>query len=413
MAQRFDRSTFSRPVKTPAGYLRCDAYLTRAGIFTYKDSAGNTVRELRKPSEVFSGDSIATLSMAPVTDDHPSERVDATNSRKYSVGSVGSDLEKDGDYLRGSVMVTDQATIDKIEKEDKQELSCGYTCEVDPTPGVFNGEHYDAVQKNIVYNHLALVSVGRAGPEVKLRIDSAAMVDEPKGKLSMTESEIAALKAKTVELQAKLDASETAGTKGGAGSKPQKTKLMKVGDKDFEVGEELADAMEEWMKDAGTMLGKTMLEKDASKAKADALEDKVQQLKAKDADPTRIQELVRARVSLEKNAARVLGDETKIDGMTDEDIKKAIVLKVSPEAKLDSVSSTYLQGRYDAAIESVEQDSFGKFAQVVSSATKTDGVEDKFDAAAAKQRFLDRSQNAWKETAVTGISKKQLTGAKA
>lgn len=421
--QRFDRSAFSKPVKTPAGFLRCEAYLTRAGIFTYKDAAGNTVKELRKPSEVFAGKSISTLTMAPLCDDHPSERVDSTNAKKYSVGSVGTDLEKDGDFLRGSVMVTDQATIDKVEKEDKQELSCGYTCEVDPTPGTWNGEHYDAVQKNIVYNHLALVSVGRAGPDVKLRLDSAAMVDEPQGKLSMTEAEIKDLKAENARLRAdsakpvkeveseNSDTSETAGTKGGAGAPAQKTKMMKIGDKDFDVPQKLADAMEEWMKDAGTMLGKTMLEKDASKAKSDAKDDEIKKLRVQLSNPEKLQEAVRARVALEKNAFRVLGDDIKTDSMSDDEIKKAIVLKVSPEAKLDAVSDIYLQGRYDAAVESASTNTFASFARNVSSASPK--TEDKFDAADAKKRFLERSQNAWKTDTVNGVTKKQITGAKA
>ncbi len=401
VAQRFDRSSFSRPVKSPSGYLRAEAYLTRAGIFTYRDANGNTVRELRKPSEVFRGDSIATLSLAPLCNDHPPVRVDSTNAKTYSVGTVGNDLEKDGDYLRGSVMITDQTTIDQIEKEDKQELSCGYTCEVDPTPGIYNGEHYDAQQKNIVYNHLALVAVGRAGPEVKLRLDSAAMVDEPKGNLSMTEAEITALKAENAKLRT------------DAAAKPT-SRAMKIGDAQFDMPNEMADAVEQWMKDAGTMLGKTMLEKDSSKAKSDALEDEVKKLRADKADPTKIADAVKARVALEKNAARVLGEDTKTDGMSDEEIKKAIVLKVSPEAKLDGASATYLQGRYDAAVESASQDSFASFAKNVAGTAKTDSTEDKTDAVASKARFLERSQNAWRTDAVNGVSKKQITtGAKA
>jgi uncharacterized protein len=391
--QRFDRSNFSKPVLTPAGYLRCEAYLTRAGIFTYKDAAGNTIKELRKPSEVFAGKSIATLTMAPLCDDHPDERVDSTNAKKYSVGSVGSDLEKDGDYLRGSVMITDQTTIDKVEKEDKQELSCGYTCEVDPTPGTWNGEHYDAVQKNIVYNHLALVTVGRAGPEVKLRLDSAAMVDEPQGKLSMTEAEITALKAENEKLRK------------DAAAKPT-SRSMKIGDTDFDMPNEMADAIEEWMKDAGGLLGKTMLEK--SQAKGDALEAEVKKLK----DPAKLQEAVKARVALEKQASRVLGDEIKVDSMSDDEIKKAVVLKVNPEAKLDGRDPVYVDARYDAAIESSKDEptsSFVSFAKKVGAAVQ----EDKVDADDAKARFLKRSQDAWKTDAVNGVTKKQITGAKA
>ena len=38
---------------TPEGFLTCDANVTRAGVFDYKDDRGQTIRELRSPEEVF------------------------------------------------------------------------------------------------------------------------------------------------------------------------------------------------------------------------------------------------------------------------------------------------------------------------------------------------------------------------
>lgn len=65
-------------------------------------------------------------------------------------------------------MVSDGPTIKLIE-DGKRELSAGYTCDLDWTPGKTpSGEAYDAVQKNIRINHVAIVQRGRAGQQVRI-----------------------------------------------------------------------------------------------------------------------------------------------------------------------------------------------------------------------------------------------------
>ena len=39
------------------------------------------------------------------------------------------------------------------------------------TPGEYNGQKYDAIQKNITNNHIAIVWKGRAGKNASLRLD--------------------------------------------------------------------------------------------------------------------------------------------------------------------------------------------------------------------------------------------------
>jgi hypothetical protein len=57
---------------------------------------------------------------------------------------------------------------------ERKEISLGYTCQLDPTPGIFKGQAYDAVQKNIEINHVALgpKGWGRAGADCAIRNDS-------------------------------------------------------------------------------------------------------------------------------------------------------------------------------------------------------------------------------------------------
>lgn len=180
LVSRFDVAEIGKPVRTPQGFLRVPAYLTRVGVFTYKRADGTTIRELRPAEEVFREESLATLSSAPVTDLHPTEMVSPTNVRKLRVGHVGEAVRKDGRLVAAHITVEDHEIIAKVEKGERREISCGYQCRIDATPGVHEGERYDVVQRDIVYNHAALGprNWGRAGNDVCLRVDSNDQPDE-------------------------------------------------------------------------------------------------------------------------------------------------------------------------------------------------------------------------------------------
>lgn len=83
-----------------------------------------------------------------------------------TVGSLGTDAEFDGTYLTNSLFVNAQNAIDVIESGQQRELSAGYHYTADMTAGNFNGTAYDGVMRDIVFNHVALVEDGRAGPDV-------------------------------------------------------------------------------------------------------------------------------------------------------------------------------------------------------------------------------------------------------
>jgi hypothetical protein len=169
---RFDVGTFSKAKRTKQGYLKADAYLTRTGIFEYIQD-NKIIKELRPPEEVFKEDSIDTLRSSPATEDHPPKFLDVKNTSGLTVGYVSEEINKQDIYLKALLTVTDEKTIQKIDNKEKTQISCGYTCEIDKTPGTYNGERYDQIQRNIEYNHVAIVSRGRAGSEVAIKMDSA------------------------------------------------------------------------------------------------------------------------------------------------------------------------------------------------------------------------------------------------
>ena len=75
-------------------------------------------------------------------------------------------MEFESPYLIADMSVWDVDAIAGIETDTVRELSCSYHYTADMTPGVFEGQTYDGVMRNISGNHVALVQSGRAGSDV-------------------------------------------------------------------------------------------------------------------------------------------------------------------------------------------------------------------------------------------------------
>ena len=86
--------------------------------------------------------------------------------RDLTIGSTGTDGVFEHPYLKNSLVIWDAGAIARIENKETQELSCGYRYKPVMTPGIYEGVAYDGVMTEIVMNHIALVSVGRAGKDV-------------------------------------------------------------------------------------------------------------------------------------------------------------------------------------------------------------------------------------------------------
>jgi hypothetical protein len=75
---------------------------------------------------------------------------------------------RDGEYIRVPLVLMDQKMIDAFENGTKQ-LSLGYSCDIEVCDGVTpDGEPYDAIQRAIRINHLALVPLARGGDQLVL-----------------------------------------------------------------------------------------------------------------------------------------------------------------------------------------------------------------------------------------------------
>ena len=90
----------------------------------------------------------------------------AEPQKEFVVGATGSNASYQAPYLKNSLVVWDAVAIALVESDEQKELSSAYRYRADMTPGKFEGVAYDGVMRDIRGNHVALVEVGRAGPDV-------------------------------------------------------------------------------------------------------------------------------------------------------------------------------------------------------------------------------------------------------
>jgi hypothetical protein len=175
MELRFDTGGITKYEITPEGYLRAWGTIARVGVQTYYNADGTPRRELRLPEEVSDPESLASFGLKPHTNTHPPEFLNSKNTKLYQTGSTDSTVFYDRGFVRVAINVTDQEVIDEIASGKKQQLSAGYGCELDFTPGTWRGQKYDAIQRRIRGNHVSSVELGRAGEDVKMHVDTLAL----------------------------------------------------------------------------------------------------------------------------------------------------------------------------------------------------------------------------------------------
>lgn len=382
---RQDTSPLSKVSFTPQGFAKIEGRLTRTGVLTYRHADGTITRELRHPDDVFRDDSLSSLGGAPVTDLHPKALVNSRNVQQLGAGHVAEgSVRRDGQFVEGTLTVTRQDLIDKVRGGDRRELSCGYTCDdVIREDGEFEGVAYDHRQVGITYNHVAVgpVGWGRAGSEVALRVDSSDGDTQLPGAV------------------ARLDQQET------------KTMKIRIDGVDFEFeNETTAQAVQNAMKTRDDNLASVTGERDAVKAKLDGVTKELDETKAKldtATDPKTVQARIDARVSLQSQAAPILGKEHKFDDQTDRQIREAVLSKIAPAVKCDGQSDDYVAAAYSTAV-SMHKPADGQTpnnSQTVQSQLnngRADGSEDEATEK-ARQDAHAAGRDAWKQPLRTSL----------
>ena len=316
--QRYDFAQL-KATKTDEGFLVDTPIVGRVGIQSYMNSDGSIRKEYRPAEEVFHPDALASMVGKPITDAHPNGKVTAANFKKLTIGTILGAGKQDGDNVRVDIIIQDAEAIIKAEKGGVRELSLGYTVDLDETPGEFNGEKYDAIQKNIRVNHLALVPKGRAG-NARLNLDRFDAV-------AFTE-DVMSDKLGRVRLDNGIE---------------------------YDAAPEVVHALDKLRDDAA--LFKTNVdtansqietlagERDTLKDRVDGFAAELAKVKTDALESARAE--IKARTELDKAAE---GFKVDCAGKSDREVKEAVIKAVRADADLAGKSDEYVNAAFDMSV---------------------------------------------------------------
>ena len=274
------------------------------------------------------------------------------------------------------MLITDAQAIAAM-KAGKAELSCGYVCDLEDAPGVTpEGERYDSIQRNIRGNHVALVAQGRAGKEVRVRVDSAAMVVDAEPGTPACD-DVAKVGGAVVA------SSSTSESESGAN-----VIKLKLDSAEFEVDEKVANAVNAALAKAKADTEAQTARADAAVADAKAARDELA------AAPAKIKAQVETRSALETNARKVLGAEAKLDGLSDGEVMKAAAEKFHGK-KFDGKGDAYVAAMFDIALENAGRPSAVDAARAGTAPARADSAAPSLADAQAK--YFAAQRDAWKK----------------
>lgn len=368
-----DAVTVAGTRRTGDGYLVADAKAVRTGIQTYLGAEVGKpemaiVRVYRSEDEVRNTDSLRSFSHAPVTVDHPSVSVNAENWKDFAVGEVSTAATWDGNRISLPLILKDAKAIEAV-TGGKRELSAGYTCDLDWTAGTTaDGQAFDAQQKNIRANHVAIVDRGRAGAECRIGDADphkwgASPILPTTDKETITMSD--ALRTVVV------DGLSVSTTDQGAQAIAKLQKDLESSAAKFT--------------DAEATHARAIAAKDAELAKAHAERDAE---KAKVLDAAALDARVQARADL-IDAAKKVAPKIETKGLSDADIRKAAVVAVRGADAIKDKSEAYIDAAFDLLKDVKPADPIRQVLQ--SGIQSADGLT----SDAAYNQMLERDRNAW------------------
>jgi hypothetical protein len=428
---RFDRSSITGNwVETPEGFLHIRATFARTGCQTYSNPDGSQRVEYRPESEVARQDSFLSLGGLPVTLEHPPQLLTPDTARQYQRGASGTHVVYDNGFVHGTVVLTDREAIEAVKCGDATELSVGYRCEYDATPGVApDGTRYDGVQRAISGNHHAITCKGRAGSEVRLHFDSADADDQP---IVAVSADLIPSFEDTSMATSSQPATDRTDMKTHAGKTDAKAKAKAEEEMDPEAME--GDDDQEKEDGYGMPKGKktrgdsatpgrsvpwevykaTVDDLAASELRFDSLSEQLAELEqlvaertdsAPEPDPELINQLVAERVDVLEKAGELIGKRERHDGLSNREVM--VLALEAADVRIDGIegrSDEYIAARFDAAFENAEKIPYAPNAanllarQLQGLTTpRNDSNGDGIAAAAAEHR--QAVANAWQATA--------------
>ena len=223
-----------------------DNPISKEGVFPYLGktliAAGfpgldpDTAYPVYRPGEELARqETIDSFKLVPWIINHTHLGEGAADTDRTGIGGiVGEQVYYRDGVLYGNLKVFGNAQKQAIYKDGLKELSIGYTAKFDRTPGMWQGESYEFIQRGIMGNHLASVRDGRSGPDIRVfDAKEIAMDEETKArldKLDMQIGELMALVKAKVEKDAKAADEGEGGEGEGGEKKPDETKAADEGE---------------------------------------------------------------------------------------------------------------------------------------------------------------------------------------
>lgn len=154
-----------------------DNPLSKVGVFPY---LGKTISDELEPNKVYyvlrpedelsKEETLETFKLIPIVDDHTmlgNKEGMQPAEEKGVHGTSGMDVYYKDGIIYGDLKIFSESLKEEIEN-GKKELSMGYFCDYELKNGEYEGQPYQAIQRNIRANHIALVQEGRMGADVRV-----------------------------------------------------------------------------------------------------------------------------------------------------------------------------------------------------------------------------------------------------
>lgn len=304
---------------TPEGYLKCvNVRLGKAPqvrqYYAYEFpnlegfSADQTINVYTSAEELFKPAAIKSWDGADATDYHPPKNeINAANWKDYHIGYC-ENVRQEGDYLVGDLLIKDKDSIDLIQNNERLEMSLGYGATLVLEQGTApDGTVYQAKFINFIGNHVALVKYGRCGGDCRIGDQKQT---PPEGKtmeviVNGMRFDIGDNKPLADALKIQQEQIDNL-----------KAAKLKVGDKQFSIGDEL-NAVQAVVDQLHT--DKT------------TLEQKVGDLEKNQMTPEKLEQAATERAAVIADA-KALVPTVKTEGCTCEQIKRDVIAAKAGDA---------------------------------------------------------------------------------
>lgn len=361
--QKFQNNVFH---ETTEGYLTGRLCVTGAGVYRYLDDNNKFVGRLRSVAQVKAATD--SLNCKPITLQHPNQPVTIDNVSKLSVGMSSNDASFDGLDNFVTITVTDKKAIEAIKNGEVKAISCGYKCSVVDNAGVWHGSKHEQEQRDIVYNHIALVREGRAGDQVRFCVGDSAEAEE-----------IFNIVLEDTEGNADEPDKETE-IKDSNNNKQQEQsmKTIQLDGVDYQAEEKVIETLLAAQNDAAEKLGEiqTLLDGVSElEAKVADLEEKIAQAND-EIDESVIDAAVNAKIAI-MDAARAAGIECSAEDDVS-DLKRQVIKAAFDSIDLDSVEDeSAINALYGSAVAVIAKaNDAGEEETNKNPATQFDGRKD-------------------------------------